>query len=74
MKIILIVALLAISSSAAAQIPASPADTSIRDQIKAARAKDKIDEAAGSKERWWDRDANGKRPWNIPVKPTDSPL
>lgn len=77
MKIFLIVASLAISSSAAAQIPApetSPADTSIRDQIKAARAKDKIDEAAGSKERWWDRDANGKRPWNIPVKPTDSPL
>ena len=76
MKFPLSFALLAIWSSAAAQTPtpnSSLADTSIRDHIKAARAKDKVDEAAASKERWWDRDANGKRPWDTPIKPMDSP-
>ena len=36
----------------------------MRDQIKAVRAKDKEDEAKDKNEpRLWDRDTNGKRPW-----------
>jgi hypothetical protein len=35
-----------------------------RNQIKAIRAKEDADEATGRpKERAWDRDARGKRPW-----------
>jgi len=47
-------------------LPASPnkEELSIRDQIKAIRAKEKADEATGPKERAWDRDARGKRPWD----------
>lgn len=35
----------------------------MRDQIKAARAKETMDEKNAPSERPWDRDANGKRPW-----------
>jgi hypothetical protein len=45
---------------------------SINEQIRAARAKAELEEEASSKERPWDRDANGKRPWdrkeNVPPK------
>jgi hypothetical protein len=54
-------------SSAEGQTTAVPAlkeAPSIREQIKADRAKAKIDEEAGPKERFWDRDANGERPWD----------
>jgi hypothetical protein len=36
---------------------------SIREQIKADRAKAKADEENGPKSRFWDRAADGKRPW-----------
>jgi hypothetical protein len=39
-------------------------ELSIRDQIKAIRAKEEADEATSPKERAWDRDARGKRPWD----------
>ena len=48
------------------------ADPSLREQIKADRERDKKAEASASSEaRPWDRDANGKRPWDrkdAPVK------
>jgi len=43
---------------------------SIRDQIKAARAKDVLEEKSASVARPWDRDAFGKRPWDT-AKPTE---
>jgi len=68
MKHALIVALLTLwSFEAAAQTRISAAEPnapSVRDQIKAVRAKDKEDEAKDKNEpRLWDRDTNGKRPW-----------
>jgi hypothetical protein len=39
-------------------------ELSVRDQIKADRAKEKADEKDGPQARAWDRDANGKRPWD----------
>ena len=38
-------------------------DTSIRDQLKADRAKDKAEFESSSKDRPWDRDKNGDRPY-----------
>ena len=40
---------------------------SIRQQIKADLAKAKADEENGPKSRFWDRDADGKRPWERPL-------
>lgn len=42
---------------------------SIREQLKADRAKAKTDEENASKARFWDRDADGKRPWDRPKEP-----
>jgi hypothetical protein len=39
---------------------------SIHEQIKADRARAKADEENDSKARYWDRDADGKRPWDLP--------
>jgi hypothetical protein len=65
----LLIALLFACWPAVAQNVVTPAplgkeEFSIRDQIKAARAREKADEATGPKERAWDRDARGKRPWD----------
>lgn len=66
MKLLFIVALLFGLNSFAAR--ADPAETkpedSVRDQIKAARLKERADERAGPSARAWDRDSNGKRPWD----------
>jgi hypothetical protein len=74
MKMILLVgAVLFLSSSAivrSTEQATAAADMSVRDQIKAARAKDVLEEKAGSVARPWDRDASGKRPWDT-AKPTD---
>lgn len=55
-------------TAAAAQTPApetSANGLSSRDQIKADRAKEKADEAKEKNgPRAWDRDVNGKRPWD----------
>jgi hypothetical protein len=62
-----LVALIISWSAATAQIVVSPdqsTDTeTIRTQIKAQRAKEDADEKNGPHERPWDRDVNGKRPW-----------
>jgi hypothetical protein len=68
MKSFLLVVLTVACSAATAQVaPAptkAPAELSIRDQIKAQRAKEQLDERNGPSQRAWDRDANGKRPWD----------
>jgi hypothetical protein len=68
-KIALLVTLLAISSEGQAATPAIPEPPSIHEQIRADRAKAKADEENGPKTRFWDRGANGKRPWD-PSKET----
>ncbi|QPF94964.1 hypothetical protein [Bradyrhizobium commune] len=47
-----------------------PADPSIRDQIKADRARQNAEAKDASQARPWDRDANGKRPWEPKDPPT----
>lgn len=42
-------------------------ESSFHDEVKAARAKEKADDVRGPKERWWDRDAERKRPWGKPT-------
>jgi len=39
----------------------------LREQIKADLAKAKANEENGPKNRFWDRDADGKRPWERPL-------
>ncbi len=72
MKIVFLVTLLAISAEAQAATAPTPEPPSIREQIKADRAKYKADEENSPKARFWDRDADGKRPWDpskeIPLK------
>lgn len=41
-------------------------ELSSKEQIKAALAKQKADEENGSKARPWDRNAKGRRPWEVP--------
>jgi hypothetical protein len=66
MKASLLAVTLALWSSAAQTadsiIPEKP-EASMHDQIKAARAKEMMDEKNAPSERPWHRDANGKRPW-----------
>jgi hypothetical protein len=65
MKIVLLVALLTVPLSTHAQTaPISNEASSMHDQIKTDQAKSKADFEGGPKERPWDRDANGKRPWD----------
>ena len=40
-------------------------EISLTEQIKAARAKEDTAEKNASPVRPWDRDANGKRPWEV---------
>lgn len=67
MKIALLLIVFAAASSAEAPPKAEPVPNqipSIREQIKADRARAKTDEENDSKVRSWDRDADGKRPWD----------
>ena len=69
MKIALVLTLLAIAPSAEASPVAQPVPSefpSMHEQIKADRAKAKAAEENDSKARYWDRDADGKRPWELP--------
>ncbi|WP_271570832.1 hypothetical protein [Bradyrhizobium sp. CCBAU 11386] len=71
MKTYLMIAITLFAAPVAAQPAVPPAATpeiSFRDQIKAARARDAAEEKTSSTARAWDRDVNGKRPWDIPVK------
>jgi hypothetical protein len=72
MKTLLFAALLAGWSPVAAQTASPPSpkgELSIVDQIKADRAKQKADEQNDSTARAWDRDADGKRPWDRKAPP-----
>ena len=44
--------------------PASPEVPSMHDQIRADRAKANAEFDSGPKERAWDRNAKGERPWD----------
>lgn len=75
MKTYLMIAITLFAAPVAAQPVVPPAATpeiSFRDQIKAARARDAAEQKSGSTVRPWDRDVNGKRPWDTPVKAPDS--
>jgi len=61
--VVLIVAACWFSCSAGAQTAQQPPALSATEQIKVARAKAAREEAARPTDRPWDRDANGKRPW-----------
>jgi hypothetical protein len=68
-KIALLLTLLVIAPSAEGPTAAEPTPNeipSIHEQIKADRAKAKAEEENDPKARFWDRDANGKRPWDLP--------
>jgi len=39
----------------------------VREQVKADRLKAKVEEENSPKKRFWDRDADGKRPWERPL-------
>jgi hypothetical protein len=66
MKIMLLLLLLVISPEGQAANALSPAPDapSTREQIKLDRAKAKAEDENGPKTRFWDRDADGKRPWD----------
>ena len=66
MKIAFLVTLLVISASAHGQVATAPPNDvpSIREQIKADRARAKADNENGPTARSWDRDRDGKRPWD----------
>ena len=51
-------------------VPEQPAYRSGADLIKADRAKDLTDKAAQPTARPWDRDRNGKRPWEVKLEDT----
>jgi len=61
--VLLIVVACWFSCSAKAETAQQPPALSGTEQIKAARAKAAREEAAQPTTRPWDRDANGKRPW-----------
>lgn len=70
MKIVLLVTLLAIVLSAEGSIVVAQTvkqSEALREQIKADLAKAKAEEESGPKSRFWDRDADGKRPWERPL-------
>jgi hypothetical protein len=71
MKIPLLAALLSLPLSVHGQTaPGSQEAPSAHDRIKAEQAKSKVDFDNGPKERFWDRDANGKRPWDRKEAPS----
>jgi hypothetical protein len=70
MKIVLLLALALGSSAAQAKDAAAPTPKeplSVREMIQENRAKAKAEEDKEPKERFWDRDADGKRPWDPKV-------
>ncbi len=68
MKAFLLIPLLFVWTPARGETTAVPPlpkeELSIHDQIKAARAKQAADEKIAPSGRPWDRDADGKRPWD----------
>ena len=64
MKIALLATLLLSAAEGPATTAPVPEPLSIHEQIKADRARAKVDEENSPKSRHWDRDADGKRPWD----------
>jgi hypothetical protein len=64
MKIVLLVALLAIATEEQAATAPIPEPPSIHEQIKADRARIKANEENAPTTRSWDRGADGRRPWD----------
>lgn len=75
MKFIIALATLTTLAGSASAQDAPPKEVSIRDQIKADRAKDAVDNKTSGIARPWDRDSNGKRPWDKkgPAQANESP-
>ena len=70
MKVTLLVALVIVPLSARGQTAPAPNEApSTHDQIRIDRAKANSDFENGPKERAWDRDAQGKRPWDQKYPP-----
>jgi hypothetical protein len=70
---IIAVTLLAPASAAQPAIPElSTPEISSRDQIKASRAREAEETKTGPSARPWDRDSDGKRPWETLAKPSSS--
>ncbi|KJC50913.1 hypothetical protein UB31_11725 [Bradyrhizobium sp. LTSP849] len=67
-----IIAVMLLAPASAAQFagpaPAAP-ELSSHDQIKAARAKEAEETKSGPTARAWDRDGDGKRPWDTRARP-----
>lgn len=78
MKISILVILIIPWSAVAAQVVLPPdlstkAEPSMRDEIKAQRAKEDADERSEPLGRPWDRDTTGKRPWErVDKMPSES--
>jgi hypothetical protein len=64
MKIALLVTLLVTSAEGQPATAPIPEPLSIHEQIRADRARAKVDEENSPKARYWDRSADGKRPWD----------
>lgn len=71
LAMVMVVLLAPASAQPATPIPATP-ELSSRDQIKAARAREAEETKSGPSARPWDRDGDGKRPWEMPAKPASS--
>ena len=66
-------AIVLLSTQGQAAPASNEAPPSLRDEIRADRAKAKAEFENGPKERPWDRDADGTRPWDRkePPRPKD---
>jgi hypothetical protein len=64
MKIALLVTLLVTSAEGQPATAPIPEPLSIHEQIRADRARAKVDEENSPKARYWDRGVDGKRPWD----------
>jgi hypothetical protein len=70
-----IIAIMLLAPASAAQpatLEQATPEISSRDQIKAARAKEVEDTKSSPAARAWDRDSDGKRPWDTTAKPSNT--
>jgi hypothetical protein len=70
MKLVPLVVLITIGISAASPVvlaQTAAESEAVREQVKADRLKAKAEDDNSPKQRFWDRDADGKRPWERPL-------